>query len=316
MYATPKVERVLIFAFYSPKLLPWGTWTSTPSTGKGTIRVTKNMPEQDPLGSDGLPVRDSGTWVKDKLYYLERYLNIFSVGMSKKWADKLYYMDLFAGPGRCVIRETKEEIDGSPLIALKFNFAKYFFFESDPACHKALRTRVKTRTPEKDVQIILGDCNVKIDRVNPPPASLGLAFIDPTGVSPITFGTIRALSFNRKIDLIINFHEGMGIRMNIHQYTKVEGSALDTFMDSDRWREKFKKAPSSINEVCREITKEYQENLRQLEYRVIDGDQIPVRTDKNVLLYYLVFASKHPKGNEFWRKITLIDSRGQRKLEF
>jgi len=272
---------------------------------------------QDPfLGSDSLPVRDSGAWAKEKLYYLERYLDIFSVGMAKKWPGKLYYADLFAGPGQCIMRDTNEEIDGSPLIALKFNFAKYFFFEADEQNYKALVSRVKTRSPEKDVLAIHGDCNQEIDQVEPPPGSLGLAFIDPTGVSPIAFETIRKMTANQKIDLIINFHEGMGVRMNIHQHTKKEGSALSDFIGSNQWREDFKNAPSSIDEVCRKISHEYQQNLRGLGYQVIDGDQIPVRTDKNVLLYYLLFASKHPRGNEFWRKIKLIDPHGQRSLGF
>jgi three-Cys-motif partner protein len=274
------------------------------------------MPEQDLLGNDGLIVRDSGIWVKEKLYYLEHYLDIFSVGMKKKWAGKLYYVDLFAGPGKCRIRETKEEIDGSPLIALKFQFVKYFFFESDTRCHMALAARVKARAPEKDVKIIPGDCNDKVDQIEPPTSSLGLAFIDPSGVSPLAFETIRRLAMNRKIDLIINFHEGMGIRMNIHQHTKKEGGALDSFVGSGRWRQKFKNAPSSIDEVCREITNEFQDNLRGLDYRMIDRDHIPVRTDQNSLLYYVIFASTHPRGNEFWRKITLINPYGQRKFQF
>ena len=65
------------------------------------------MAEQEQLGSDGLVARDSGVWAKEKLYYLEHYLDIFSVGMNKKWAGKLYYVDLFAGPGKCRIRETE-----------------------------------------------------------------------------------------------------------------------------------------------------------------------------------------------------------------
>jgi three-Cys-motif partner protein len=274
------------------------------------------MREQQPLGSDGLAVRDSGEWAKEKLYYLEHYLDIFSVGMRKKWAGKLYYVDLFAGPGRCRVRETNEEIDGSPLVALKFNFAKCFFFEADPACYTALVTRVKTRSPEKNVEIIRGDCNKNIHQVKPPTASLGVAFIDPTGVSPIAFETIRRLTLNRKIDLIINFHEGMGIRMNIHQYIKTKGSALDTFMGSDQWRQRFKRAPSSISQVCREITNEYQERLRELGYGVVDSDRIPVKTDRNALLYYLVFASKNARGNEFWHKIKLIDPHGQKDFGF
>jgi three-Cys-motif partner protein len=274
------------------------------------------MSERDLLGNDGLIVRDSGAWVKEKLYYLEHYLDIFSVGMKKKWAGRIYYVDLFAGPGRCRIRETKEEIDGSPLIALKFDFTKYLFFESDWASHHALAARVRARAPEKDVQIIPGDCNDNVSKLGLPTASLGLAFIDPTGLSPLAFKTIRQVAMDRKIDLIINFHEAMGIRMNIHQHTKKEGGALDSFVGSDRWRQKFRNAPSSIDEVCREITNEFQNNLRGLGYRMIDRDHIPVKTDQNSLLYYIIFASKHPRGNEFWRKITLISAYGQRKFKF
>jgi three-Cys-motif partner protein len=191
------------------------------------------MAELDPKGSDGLIARDSGVWVKEKLYYLEHYLDIFSVGMKKKWAGKLYYVDLFAGPGKCRIRETQQEIDGSPLIALRFNFAKYFFFEADTESSNALAARVEARAPEKDTQIIPGDCNEGIEQMQPLPSSLGVAFIDPTNISSLAFKTIRTMALNRKIDLIINFHEGMGIRMNIHQHTKKEGGALDRFMDSD-----------------------------------------------------------------------------------
>jgi three-Cys-motif partner protein len=272
------------------------------------------MPQQEHLGSDGLVARDSGAWAKEKLYFLERYLDIVSVGMKKKWADRLYYVDLFAGPGKCLIRETNEEIDGSPLIGLKFNFAKYFLVESDKKCYRALAARVKARAPEKDVEIIQGDCNDEIDKINPLPSSLGLAFIDPTGVSQLAFETIRKLAHNRKIDVIINFPEGMGIRMNLFQYTETERNALNRFMDSARWQERYRQAPTSFNEMCTEIAKEYLTNLRSLGYIAVDGDWIPVRTDQNTLLYYLLFASKHRRGNDFWRKIKRIDPYGQRHL--
>ena len=274
------------------------------------------MRDSEAKGDDGLPVRASGVWAKEKLYYLEHYLDIFSVGMRKKWRGKLYYIDLFAGPGRCLVRETQEEIDGSPLIALKFDFAKYFFVDADAANYAALSERVKTRSPQKDVVIIPGDCNEEIGKIKPAVGSLGLAFIDPTGISSIAFDTIRALTQSRQMDLIINFHEGMGIRMNLHQYTQREQSALRTFLGSDRTIKKFKSAPSSMDQLCHEITTEYRENLRQIGYQAVDGEQIPVKADKNVLLYYLLFASKHPRGNDYWRKISLIGPHGQRKLGF
>lgn len=270
------------------------------------------MAEQEQLGSDGLVARASGVWAKEKLYYLEHYLDIFSVGMNKKWAGKLYYVDLFAGPGKCRIRETKEEIDGSPLIALKFNFAKYFFVEADKKSCRALAARVKARAPEKDVDIIQGDCNDEIENIKLPASGLGLAFIDPTGVSPLAFETIRKLAHNRKIDLIINFPEGMGILMNLHQYTQNERNALNRFMGSARWQDDYRRTPRSFNEICTEIAKEYLANLKSLGYLAVDGDRIPVRTDRNSLLYYLLFASKHRRGNDFWRKIKLVDPHGQR----
>ncbi len=273
------------------------------------------MSEQPILGADGLLARESGVWAKEKLYYLEHYLDIFSVGMSKKWKGKLYYVDLFAGPGRCRIPETQEEFDGSPLIALKFNFTKCFFFESDPPCFKALETRIKNRAPEKlkNVELVPDDCNEEVSKVSlPSPSSLGVAFVDPTGISPLPFETIKKLTARRKIDLIINFHEGMGIRMNLHQYTKTDENALTSFMGSNRWKIKFKQRSKS--ETYRAIVKEYMENLRELGYLAFDSDRIPIKTDQDTLLYYLLFASKDPKGTEFWHKIGLINPHGQRKL--
>lgn len=269
------------------------------------------------LGSDGLPVRESGIWAKEKLHYLEHYLNIFSVGMHKKWPGKLYYIDLFSGPGRCHIRETNEEIDGSPLIALRFNFAKYFFIEMDQDCYKSLEARIKARAPEKtkNISLIPGDCNREIGNIKPPSSpALGLAFIDPTGISQISFETIRKLTLNRKIDLIINFPEGMGIRMNLHQYTAKETNALNGFLGTNRWRERFQKTITSFPQACREIADEYLDNLRSLGYQIVDGSQIPVMTNQNRLLYYILFASKDPKGNEFWKKIGVLNPHGQRRL--
>lgn len=277
------------------------------------------MTEEQIFGADGQLVRDSGLWAKEKLYYLDHYLDILSVGMGKKWAGKLYYVDLFAGPGRCQIRETQEEVDGSPLIALKYDFAKYFFFETDQLCYNALETRIESRAPRKlkdNIVLTPGDCNDHIECVQPSPSSLGIAFIDPTGLSPLKFETLRRLTANRKLDLIINLHEGMGIRMNMHQYMEKEDSALDVFVGSRRWREKFQSAPASLDQLCREITNEYRENLRKLGYVIVDGTQVPIKARGNTLLYYLLFASKHPKGNEFWQKIREIDPHGQRRLAY
>jgi three-Cys-motif partner protein len=280
-------------------------------------RVAGKMNEQEISSADGLPVRSSGSWAEEKLYYLRRYLDIFSNGMKNKWGGRLYYVDLFAGPGRCRVRGSEKEFDGSPLIALTdFDFAKYYFFESALACFHALDARAKARAPNRleQLQIIPGDCNETIEKANLPSEGLGVAFIDPTGISQVPFETIRKLTTDRKIDLIINFPEGMGIRMNLHQYTDTETNALSLFMGSERWKTRYQQSLTSFDQVCSEIAKEYLANLESLGYRSLDSDWIPVRTDQNALIYYLMFASKHPRGNDFWHRITRINLHGQREL--
>jgi three-Cys-motif partner protein len=277
------------------------------------------MAEQEILGMAGLAIRDSGSWAEDKLYYLGRYLKIFSVGMKNKWPGRLFYVDLFAGPGRCRIRENEKEIDGSPLVALLgFDFAEYFFFEADRSCFDALQARVNKRAPQKssNVKMIYGDCNEAIQEMDVPPGGLGLAFIDPTGISQIAFETVRRLTTGRQIDLIINFPEGMGIRMNLFQYTDTEKNALNRFMGSARWQDRYRQAPTSFNEICTAIAQEYLDNLKSLGYLAVNSDWIPVKTNQNTLLYYLLFASKNPRGNDFWRKIKKIGPHGQRTLSF
>jgi len=277
------------------------------------------MNEQEISATDGLLIRDSGAWAKEKLYYLRRYLDIFSNGMKNKWDGRLYYIDLFAGPGRCRIRGTGEEFDGSPLIALTgFEFAQYYFFESDPACFHALEARVKSRAPKKldRVSMFLGDCNKTIEHANLTREGLGVAFIDPTGIAPISFETVTRLAEHRQLDLIINFSEGMGIRMNLHQYAGTDTNALTRFIGSKRWRALGQQSPASFNQLCTDIANEYLANLGALGYIAVNSDWIAVKTDQNALLYYLVFASKNPKGNDFWRKIKQIGPHGQRKFSW
>jgi three-Cys-motif partner protein len=177
--------------------------------------------------SDGLPIRCVGSWAQDKYFYLKRYLEIFTTAMRNKW--ELYCIDLFAGFGKCRIRDSCEEIDGSALlsISIKYPFKKYFMVELNPYSAGILKTRIET-TPYKDrVHIIQGDCNTKIDEIisQIPEKSLSLGLIDPTGLH-IKFDSLKKLTKDRKIDLIITFPEGMDIKRNLWRYIKQSHSIL------------------------------------------------------------------------------------------
>ena len=138
-----------------------------------------------------------GPWAKEKLHYIQRYCYIFNMGMKDKWSTRTY-IDLFSGPGKCVIEGTGKEFDGSPLIALqcKVPFTYYFFNDINPSSIASLRNRA---SPFKSVKInyFNMDCNSVIDHLLPklPSSSFSLdvCFIDPTNWQ-IKFDSIQRLT--------------------------------------------------------------------------------------------------------------------------
>ena len=59
------------------------------------------------------------------------------------------------------------------------------------------------------------------------------------------------------------------------------------------------------------------QRIRELGYKTAEFRDITVRNvQRNVPMYFLFFASKNPKGIEFWHKITARDETGQGQLEF
>jgi three-Cys-motif partner protein len=272
------------------------------------------QPELLTIARDGLPARSTGQWVHDKKYYLDRFLSIFTRGVGPKWNGKLCYIDLFSGPGRSVIRDTGEEIEGSPLSALNYEFAQYVFVDV-PQVIDSLQQRLEGNPKSKKVSLVQGDCNEVIEAVRACalPDHLTLAFVDPTGLQ-IRFQTLRRLVQDRKVDLLMTIQFGMGMRMNLRQYFQSESNALTDFMGNETWREDVESG-GSASQICHRILDRYIRQLKELGYETVQNREIPVRTDQNnLLLYFIVLASRHPRGHDFWRKATQIQPSGQRLL--
>jgi three-Cys-motif partner protein len=273
------------------------------------------QPEPPTIASDGLSARLTGPWVHEKKFYLERYLSIFTKGVGPKWKGKLSYIDLFSGPGRSVIRNTRDEVEGSPLLALNCEFARYVFVDM-PDVLATLRMRLKGHPKSGNVSLIEGDCNEVIEAVcgASPPDHLTLAFVDPTGLH-IHFRTIQRLVQDRKVDLLMTIQFGMGIRMNLKQYSQSDGDALTGFLGNSNWREDVEMG-ASPSQIGQRILERYIRQLRGLDYETVQNREVAVRSDQNnLLLYFIVLASRHPRGQDFWRKITQIQPSGQRLLE-
>ena len=239
-------------------------------------------------------------WADEKLHYVREYINIFTTGMKDKW-NRRAYVDLFSGPGRCLIKENSREIPGSPVIAAqaKYPFTDLYLNDSDPRAARALQQRLGERT---GMEIATLDCNEaagQARRIFANRGVLGLAFIDPTAFQ-IKLSAISALTSERPVDLIITFMTGY-----LRRFLSTPGydaGRLDDFFGSPDWRDIVSDRALGETITYRRLLDHYETKLRSLNYMHVD-DHIRILNSNESTIYHLVFASKHPRGAEFFKKI-------------
>lgn len=250
------------------------------------------------------------SWSRRKHHYLERYAQIFSVGM-KKW-ERRTYIDLFAGPGRCYEEESGDFYDGSPLIALQHDFTDHIYVELNSDSADALRTRCAAVAPGRRPAVIEGDCNDRIGQVirAMPSQGVTLAFVDPTSWQ-IGFRTIEALTKGRRVDLMVSFFAGMMKRVVHYEQPK-----LDAFFGTDEWRDQ-RYMDSDGQPSLAGLLGCYREQLEKIGYHnALSAREIEVKNSKNATMYLMAFFSKHPLGYKFWDEVTTQDERGQLAIKW
>lgn len=145
-----------------------------------------------------------GLWTKQKLTIIEEYLKCYSIGL-KNCKFKKIYIDAFAGSGVTELDKKIEkensifdiypnldtdktnneinEIEGSALISLKYDFDNYYFLELDKKRATELKGRISENYPDKlnKVEIIQGDSNETLLNLlkSIKPTERYLMFIDP-----------------------------------------------------------------------------------------------------------------------------------------
>jgi len=260
---------------------------------------------------NAMMAREIGEWTKEKLEILAEYLGGEEYGGGFAYATKrargTYYIDAFAGPGKCRVRDTGEEVDGSPLIALKVKppFAKYFFFDSDPEAVKALRYLITQDMLDmlSRVTIIAGDCNDRIGEAlaQVPQTAPCFAFLDPEGAELHWDTIVRIAQHKRpnRIEVLVLFpYDGLVRLMPRDPSKLVHAHIIDRVMpDPEEWRRIYEariKGVLSAREARRAFADMYRNGLLSLGYqyvpplRVVKGPRGP--------LYFLAFATDHHVG--------------------
>jgi len=272
---------------------------------------------------DGLPVRCVGEWAFDKIFHLYQYFGILTHGMKKRWRG-INYIEICAGPGRCIFKETGEEVDGTALAILnhsKFPFVdSALFIDNDPETLEVLNRRINILEHSSKARGEIGDYNDSDGIVGLlstlPTGHLNLVFIDPTDCG-VPFQTIeRIICTLENVDLIITVAVGMDAGRNLvnavlkreygearEKYSAFLGAPV--FFESEEVRQMAQSGDSrSLRSAFRLA---FRDRLRACGYEY--------STEKPIRHYYdLVFASRKPKGIEFWNKVCRIEPDGQRKL--
>ena len=271
------------------------------------------MPGQgDEPGIDGLSVLVQGSWSKDKLYFVSYFSSLFNGGMKNRWPTRAY-VDLFAGPGRCKDRETGIEFAGSPLAALECQtpFTHLFFNDIDKGFVDALTKRQERLHPQANVEYLNLDCNRAAQQIAQqiPKGALTLAFIDPWNYE-LTFDSLAHLGRRQATDLIVTFHT-TAIKRNAHQQI----AAVDAFLDDQNWRARYWESQGNVSRPPTTVLIDtFQSRLRSRLGYTQFGDPMSIRNSAGAPIFYLLFASKHPKGLEFWEKSSTRLRSGQRSM--
>jgi len=235
--------------------------------------------------------------------------------MKNKYAE-INYIDLFSGPGKCRVRGTREIRDGSPLIAARCGFTKYFFVDMNPPAIDSL----KKRFSEKDKAVFYeDDCNNCVSDIRDrfSPTSINLLVADQTNVQ-LKFDTLRVLTEGRRVDLIVYFPTLYFNRTIPVVKDEEKIRSINNFFGDDGEGIGIWKSTLSANRNSA-VVAYYKERLKTIGYTFdgkVDQEITILNEDKNSEMYRLVFASKHLRGYEFWRKIQAIEHHGQRRLPF
>lgn len=281
------------------------------------------------LGEDGLPVQCVGAWAEDKYFFLEAYLNA-SCKARRKFANRnnAVFIDLFAGPGKCIIREEKGEILSGGMRALQRDeapFNELFFFDVSKTNTESLLKRVNDKA---DCHVICGDSNTLVPNLV---SSLlqkyyryHFAFIDPFGPDNLKFNTLKELARLERMDLLIHFPIG-AIKRNLPNWKKKTNTILDEFLGTDIWRSKIAGIPG--NQIFKILIDVFKEQLKTIGYpekglKLASSEKdiyaslptVSVKNTKDVDLYVLILASKHPLAQKIWTSIIKMSPSGQKTL--
>jgi len=269
-----------------------------------------------------------------KLEYIKKYIEAY-LSATKKLKEK-YYIDAFAGSGKCLLCNDKckssggkrcyicgrgEVVNGSVFISLKCKniFNKYLFIDKDKKCVEEIKKLILKDTDigeevKKRIEIKQGDSNLLLDDEFSKSIDYYtgcLILLDPEGPE-LSWNIIKSLSVIKKLDLLILYPYDMAL---VRMMNKKYKERINNFYGSTEWQiiRNKKISPQMKKE---EILNLYIGSLRKIgfEYVVYRQIQRGYRTGKS--LYHLILATHYNIGEKIMKDIFDKEIDGQKKFKF
>jgi three-Cys-motif partner protein len=259
------------------------------------------------LNDDGLPFDEVGAWAKEKHERLRKYVDI-SRGARRKFirgTGGATYIDLYCGTGRAIVRETKEIIDGSPLVAFKcardieVPFSEIHIADASGDSCRAAEKRLITlgASPFKEIGAAEATAVRIVGRLNP--NGLHFAFLDPYNLQHLPFSVIEAFGKLKRIDMLIHV-SAQDLQRNLHSYTRPGDTRLEGFAPGWRKAVDLKQSKQAIRAA---LLAHWASKMEMLGLPPAQHAELVSGTSKNQRLYWLVFVSRSNFAKGLWDKI-------------
>ncbi|MFH0969791.1 MAG: three-Cys-motif partner protein TcmP [Patescibacteria group bacterium] len=266
----------------------------------------------------------------EKLEYFRKYIEAYLV--ATKRLPRKFYIDAFAGTGKCILCEQKcsskggcrcikcgkgKVVDGSALISLKIkkDFTGYIFIEIENKNIKNLEKFINEEVDlEKRKKILIKqtDSNLLLRNIYKYISQYTgcLILLDPEGPE-LDWETIKYLSKIKKAELLILYPYDMALVRLTRDYS----NKLDKFYGTNKWSEIYNdKNILRPSEKKNKLLEFYINNLKNLGFDYVEYKQIRKRLRGGKALYHFILATHHPAGKKIMSHIFNKELDGQQKF--
>lgn len=260
-------------------------------------------------------------WTLIKLDILEKYFAAYMVALKKQRFNTVY-IDAFSGSGKEIIR-TGKELEGSPLIALKYNFDRYIFIDKNKEYINQLKSEINSN-PEnrnKTIMYVIEDCNCFLQKYlteNPlNNYERGIIFLDPFALQ-VNWHTLKIISQTNKLDVWYLFNISALIRClrRDGKFDEPLTIKINSILGTEEWFDELYKRNNQLNmfneieysrDNIQDVLVYVKKRLKTLFPAVCDSPKQLKLQEKNIVLFSLFFMCSNPSKGAVKLSLNLAD---------